>query len=116
MRTKTFTHTIKYSWTRETFTHKLYLTADSYENNGTLAVIVMEVKDDGSEEYFDCITVNLWSSSMLEANQAYIDTNNCSWAETMLKQHKFAKDTGNWERSGFCSYPLYEFDLKKFSE
>lgn len=116
MRTKTFTHTIKYAGLPETYTHNLYLTIDSYQNNDALAVIVMEVNEDGSEEYFDCITVNLWDSGMLGENRAYIDTNNCSWAEKMLKQHKFAKDTGYFGHSGFCTYPIYEFDLKKFSE
>ena len=115
MRTKTFTHTIDYGFC-EPETHNLYLTIDSYQNNGSLAVIVMEVKEDGSEEYFDCITVNLWDSCMLDENMAYIDTNNCSWAEKMLKQHKFAKPTGEYGHSGWCSYPLYEFNLSKFSE
>ena len=116
-RTKTFTHTIKYSWTNETYTHNLYLVADSYTNNGTLAVIVMEVMPDGTEEQFDVITVNIIESNFLDGdNLAYIDTNNCSWAEKLLKQHKFAKDTGYWGHSGFCTYPLYEFNLDKFVE
>jgi hypothetical protein len=116
-RTKTFTHTIKYSWTRETDTHNLYLVADTYANNGTLAIIVMEVMPDGSEEQFDVITTNIMESDLLEGdNLAFIDTNNCSWAEKMLKQHKFAKDTGDWGHSGWCSYPLYEFNLDKFVE
>jgi hypothetical protein len=116
-RTKTFSHTIKYSWTKETYTHNLYLVADSYRNNGTLAVIVMEVMPDGTEQQFDVITVNIMESDYLDGdNLAYIDTNNCSWAEKLLKQHKFAKDTGYWGCSGFCTYPLYEFNLDKFVE
>ena len=116
-RTKTFSHTISYSWSEETYTHNFYLIADSYRNNGTLAVIVMEVMPDGTEEEFDVITVNIMESDFLDGdNLAYIDTNNCSWAEKLLKQHKFAKDTGCWGHSGWCSYPLYEFNLEKFVE
>ena len=116
-RTKTFAHTIKYSWTNETYHHNLSLVADSYNNNGTLAIIVMEVMEDGTEEQFDVITVNLYESDFLEAdNLAFIDTNNCSWAEKMLKQHRFAKETGRYGHSGWCTYPLYEFNLDKFVE
>lgn len=114
MRTKTFTHTIKYDGISDTFTHNLYLTTDNYANNGSLAVIAMEVMEDGTEEYFDAITVNLPYGEVSEGC-AYIDTNNCPWAEKMLKQHKFAKDTGYCAGSGFCTYPLYKFDLSKFN-
>lgn len=116
-RTKTFNHTITYSCTRETYPHKFYLVTDAYVNNGTLAVIVMEVMPDGTEEEFDTITVNIMESNFLDRdNLAYIDINNCSWAEKLLKQHKFAKDTGYCGHSGFCTYPLYEFNLDKFVE
>ena len=116
-RTKTFTHTIKYSWDSETHTHNFYLVADTYCNNDALAIVVMEVMPDGTEEQFDVITVNLPSDIIEEEkNLAYIDTNNCSWAEKMLKQHRFAKDTGICGYSGYCAYPLYEFNLDKFVE
>jgi len=115
MRTRTFKHTIKYPGIRETFVHNLYLVADSYADNGSLAVTVMEVNDDGTEDYFDTVTVNIpWGDA--GGNRAYVDTNNCSWAEKMLSQHRFAKDTGERQRSGYCVYPLYEFDLSKFDK
>ena len=114
-RTKTFKHTIKYSWTSETYTHNLYLVADNYQADGSLAIIVMEEKEDGEDEQFDVITTCLpWGCA--DKSHAYIDTNNCSWAEKMLKQHRIAKDTDIWERSGYCTYPLYEFNLTKFYE
>lgn len=42
-------------------------------------------------------------------NCAYIDTNNCSYADFLLKKG-VAKDTGFTMRSGFCEYPLWCFD------
>lgn len=114
MRTDTFQYTIDYGFC-EPETHNLYLLTDSYADNGTLAVIVMKVYEDGTEEMFDVITTNLMFS-MADQTSAYIDTNNCSWAEKMLKTMKFAKDTGKVSHSGFCKYPLYKFNLEKFHE
>ena len=113
MRTDIFTHSISYPWTDAVATHTFYLLAERYANNNSLAIIVMEVNDDGSEEEFDAITVNL-PFGAADEKCAYIDTNNCSWAEAMLKEHKLAKPTGECGYSGFCQYPLYKFDLKKF--
>lgn len=114
MRTEVFQYTIDYGFC-EPETHNLYLVTDSYESGGGLAVIVMEVDENGNEEMFDVITVNIpfgWAGE----DEAYIDTNNCSWAEKMLKTMKFAKNTGEIGRSGYCKYPLYKFNLKKFHE
>lgn len=41
-------------------------------------------------------------------NCAYIDTNNCPFAEQLL-EYGFARNTGFTKRSGFCEYPLWEF-------
>lgn len=113
-KTKTFTHTIDYGW-GEPSTYNLYLAMSAYSNNDTLAVIVMSVDEEGFEEQFDVITVNL-PFGFADGTHAYIDTNNASWAEQLLKEHKFAKPTGEYGHSGWCTYPLYEFDLSKFSE
>lgn len=115
MRTEVFQYTIDWGFC-EPETHNLYLTTDSYESGGGLAVIVMEVDENGNEEMFDVITVNLPFGWISNERQAYIDTNNCSWAEKMLKKMKLAKPTGDYCGSGYCKYPLYEFNLKKFHE
>ena len=41
-------------------------------------------------------------------NCAYIDSNNCPFAEQLLK-YGIARDTGFTKQSGFCKYPLWEF-------
>lgn len=115
MKTKPFKHIIKYPWECEGTEHTLVLSKEEYDNNGTLAIVVLEINSAGEEEYFDTITTNIpWGSA--DESHAYIDTNNCSWAEKMLKQHRFAKDTYNVIGSGYCKYPLYEFNLSKFTE
>lgn len=97
----------------EPFTKDIYLSTSHYANNNTLAVIVMEVDGNGWEEEVDVITVNL-PFGIADDTHAYIDTNNCSWAEKMLKKSGLAKPTGEYGHSGWCSYPLYEFNLDKF--
>jgi len=40
---------------------------------------------------------------------AYVDTNNCPFAEQLLEQG-IAVDTGLTKKSGFCTYPLWRFN------
>ena len=40
---------------------------------------------------------------------AYVDTNNCQWANQLLEQG-IAEDTGFTKQSGFCTYPLWLFN------
>ena len=54
---------------------------------------------------FATLTVNLVSPSQ-SFSRAYVDVNNCPWIEQFLVSNITAK-------SGFCVYPLYDFDLSK---
>lgn len=42
---------------------------------------------------------------------AYVDTNNCRFTDQLLKQG-IAVDTGFTKQSGFCTYPLWQFNEK----
>ena len=44
-----------------------------------------------------------------QKNCAYIDTNNCPFADQLLAQG-IAIDTGLTKQSGFCTYPLWQFN------
>lgn len=57
------------------------------------------------------LTVNL--GKMLESDKAYLDTNNCPWVESFIRRHRLGKPTGDYAYSGFCAYPLYQFNLEK---
>lgn len=62
---------------------------------------------------FATLTVNLCSKSQ-SFNAAFVDTNNCPWVEQFLVLNKLATRVGNvTAKSGYCSYPLYKFDLTK---
>ena len=54
-----------------------------------------------------------------DETHSFIDTNNYSWAEDFIKKYKLGQYTGMKEVSGYCEYPLYEFDmemLKKYAK
>ena len=60
------------------------------------------------QEPFALLTVNFGEFIGVK-NAAYIDTNNCPFADQILKTG-IAVDTGLTKRSGFCTYPLWVFD------
>ena len=47
---------------------------------------------------------------------AYIDTNNCPWAESILTENNWGVPTGKQMASGFCIYPLYKLNLEEISK
>ena len=53
---------------------------------------------------------------LIGKNMAYIDTNNCPWAEDFLIDNDFGIPTGEYKASGFCVYPLYQLDLEKIGK
>lgn len=59
------------------------------------------------------ITVNI-PGTIAPVGTAFIDTNNNPWAEDFLMENGIAKPTGATGHSGYCTYPLYEFDMKCF--
>lgn len=75
-----------------------------------VAVCLDEVDDKGNiGEHFDTITTSFGDLVSVK-NAAYIDTNNCPYAENMLAKSGIARNLGMTRQSGFCEYPLYQFD------
>lgn len=74
--------------------------------NGNLAISL-----DCCEGPYATITVNL--DGTLCPEYAYVDTNNCPWAEEFIEKYHLGESTGLSRRSGYCEYPLYKFDIKK---
>lgn len=84
----------------------------SYKNNGTLAIELIDDEDDP----FAVLTVNLQGQSDLllgEKDLAYVDTNNCPFADEFLKKSGLGTPVGVYGQSGYCSYPLYRFDIER---
>ena len=86
-------------------TYKVTMEKSSYHNNGNLAIRLY-----CSEGPFATLTVNL---EKLPKGYAYVDTNNCPWAESFISENNLGRFTGEYGFSGFCSYPLYNFNPKK---
>lgn len=91
-------------------TYEVNISRSTYRNNGNLAIIL----DSPTEGPFATLSVNLYDR--LPKNQAYVDTNNCPWAIDFIREYELGKFTGITGRSGYCTYPLYEFDLSKLGE
>ncbi len=84
----------------------------SYKNNETLAIELIDDED----EPFAVLTVNLQGQSDLligSGDMAYVDTNNCPFADEFLRKSGLGTPVGVYGQSGYCSYPLYRFDLER---
>ena len=78
--------------------------------NDTLAISL--ISDDG--EPFADLTVNLMDSfAFCDDKTAFVDTNNCPWAEEFIKQNNLGTFMNQYGHSGFCRYPLYRFNVEE---
>ena len=73
-----------------------------------LAVILDDVTDPSEPEQYAVLTVSFGEFIGMK-NCAYIDTNNCDFA-AQLQSQGLASDTGFYKASGFCKYPLWQFE------
>lgn len=81
-----------------------------YYHDNNLCISLIDTSDNC---VYGNITVNL---QPLNPNMAAIDTNNIPEAEEFIKTYELGKDTGIRITSGFCTYPVYEFDMDKLNE
>ena len=75
---------------------------------GLAIVLDMPIQGADEKEQFAILTKSFGEFLGLK-NSAYVDINNCPFAPQLLNRG-FAKDTGLYKESGFCSYPLWTFD------
>lgn len=85
---------------------KVYLEKTEYRNNNTVAVLMYT----GDGELYGCVTVNL-NSPMQSDSMAYLDENNMPGIGVWLEKNGLALPMGVVQRSGFCSYPLFNIIL-----
>lgn len=73
-----------------------------------LAIVLDEISSESdSDEEYAVLTVS-FGEFISAKDCAYIDTNNCYFAQQLLIQG-IAEDTGLSKNSGFCQYPLWHF-------
>lgn len=93
-----------------------YLVTDTYRANGTLAIQIMGDCGDGYLEPIATLTVCLVNENKANETRAYVDTNNCPWAMDFIEKYKLGEETGLYGLSGYCMYPLVEFNMEKVKE
>lgn len=75
-----------------------------------LAITLIDVTDSNDPTDYCDLTVSFGEFIGMK-NCAYIDTNNCDFADQLLKQGMATK-TQFTKKSGFCEYPLWLFEEK----
>ena len=73
-----------------------------------LAIVLEDVTNEAEPEEYCMLTVSFGEFIGMK-NCAYIDTNNCDFAD-QLQSQGLASDTGFYKASGFCKYPLWQFE------
>ena len=84
------------------------LSVSKYSNNGHVAVQIW--CEDGP---YSTLTVNVNGIKKFPENCSALDVNNFPNGTGLVKRLGIAKPTGKYLGSGFCSYPVYEFDMDK---
>ena len=90
---------------------RLVLTVESYLD-GSLAVVAVDVSGKHPETYA-VLTVNL-CHPLQDETTAFFDTNNCGYLFKQLCSAGVVNPLPVSAHSGFCSYPLCEWDKAKF--
>ena len=79
-----------------------------------LAITLIDVTDNNDPTDYCDLTVSFGEFIGMK-NCAYIDTNNCDFADQLLAQGMATK-TQFAKKSGMCEYPLWVFDEKVLRE
>lgn len=98
-------------------TFKCRIEKNIYAINGNLALSLVDVK---TKEPILSLTVNL-PGYFLEKNTSFVDTNNSPESIKIIKKYKLGEQVYNGKfpiigMSGFCTYPLYKFDLERIEQ
>jgi hypothetical protein len=88
-----------------------FLSADTYRADDSPAIRAWSMEDGPIATITVCL-----DDDRLEPNQSYVDTNNCPWAPEWIEENGLGRNTGKRARSGYCTYPLYEFDMLRIQK
>lgn len=88
------------------------LEINTYLNNGCMYIGLVE-QGEYPEPYGD-LTVNLVGKAPDYCG--FVDLNNMPELEEFIEENKLGEFTGLTQRSGFCEYPLYLFNVERLRE
>lgn len=84
-----------------------HFSVNEYANNDHIAI---EIWSDTDGPIAD-LTVNVNGiNGTGSLDMSCVDTNNCPWATKLINELGIGRYTGCVMVSGFCEYPVYEFD------
>lgn len=86
---------------------------NSYMNNKRIYIGLNCEYEDSMEPYGD-VTVNI--DGPCPDYCGYLDTNNSPMLEAFVVNNNLGEFTGIVGQSGFCSYPLYSFNVDRLRE
>ena len=87
------------------------LNVAGYANNGHIALSIVSL----SEGPYAPITVNIDGIEAFGKNCSCVDTNNFPEVVDVIKDLGIGEPVGVNLKSGFCSYPVYKFDIDKIN-
>ena len=94
--------------------YTLYTEDSTYSANNNLAIQLLCLDEEDFLEPFATLTVN--TQTVLPANQAAVDTNNFPEAIQLIEEYRLGIPTGDYVYSGYCRYPVYEFNIQELKD
>lgn len=89
---------------------EVQLEINNYVHNNCMYIGLCNKTEEGYEPYGD-ITVNL--SHKAPDYCGYVDVNNMPELEKFIADNQLGEFTGLVEQSGYCTYPLYMFNVDR---
>ena len=103
---------LKYKSSYEDEPIKMELQVSQYLNSGAIYLGLI-CETDGFPEPYGDITVNLGT---VPDYCGFLDVNNMEGIKEFVEEHGLGRSLEIEKASGFCRYPLYEFDKEKLRE
>ena len=94
---------------------KVYFYTDKYANNDSTFVGAICIDENGEEDYYGNVSINVPFGYLENDNEFYADTNNSSEIVKAMLKEKLIRKTGDTTSSGYCIYPKVKL-TKKFWE
>lgn len=93
-----------------------YLIKEEYRYGRSLALLVFSLSEGPMARITTNITGSRYPKARLGRNEAFLDTNNCPEALELVERLGIGRFTGIMGQSGYCIYPLYEFDMTELEK
>ena len=92
-----------------------FLVVNRYSVDGTPAIAVWNEEDGPIATLTKCLDLNHfpYKNRFNEKNTAFVDMNNLPEAMEFISEYELGKATGAEAWSGYCRYPLVEFDMEQ---